>query len=89
MHSDPQQSHQHIHFSGNPEVHNRSYENIVDGVEKKVISAELIVDSEKSSKDAKKLIPVWAFGIEETPEGESTSRYELRVNAETGAIIIQ
>lgn len=37
----------------------------------------------------KKLIPVWAFGIEETPEGESTSRYELRVNAETGAIIIQ
>ena len=65
------------------------YENIVDGVEKKVISAELIVDSEKSSKDAKKLIPVWAFGIEETPEGESTSRYELRVNAETGAIIIQ
>ena len=30
MHSDPQQSHQHIHFSGNPEVHNRSYENKIN-----------------------------------------------------------
>lgn len=65
------------------------YENIVDGSKREITSAELVLDKSKSGKNGKELIPVWAFGVEETPEDGQTSRYELRVNAETGTIVAQ
>ena len=65
------------------------YENIVDGSKRKITSAEFVLDKSKSGNYVKELIPVWAFGVEETPEDGQTSRYELRVNAETGTIVAQ
>ena len=62
------------------------FEGIVDGADREVISAELIVDH---MKDGKTLIPVWAFQINEKPLNDSEYQYELRVNAITGKIIVQ
>lgn len=63
------------------------YDDIVDGTKRKILSAELIVDCTNADSSERKLIPVWAFWVEETNSDGNVSKYELRVNAITGNII--
>lgn len=68
----------------------KHYSDIVDGTKHSIETAELIVDCSYIGSNQRKLIPVWAFWVEdEISDNQEAyiSKHELRVNAITGDII--